>query len=792
MSSLWPANEEDAGDVVLWSELNPLLPKEIPSQNKKGILLKNNTVYTSGAIILALLLGAGLFLVTNNINSNDNQVSSAASIYSNEDVSVNQYIKPTFSPTREPPKGGTERPTPGSSVNPPKGVTQQSDSTTVVVSTDNALIDKSNKSGGTESDSSANVDNSNSENVVDSKKIVEDTKTANESSDTTTNESIDKTLDDKPHKSDNELTESESDSSVNIPSTTENSQNSDTQQVDESLITVPSSPTEDTPYPTLKPSMIPITIPTATNIPKSKSSLPTIYDPLAPTRKPSPDPDNTQGEQTNGGKETGVAKSTRSSAPTIYDPLAPSRRPSPGPKVDTPTTATTGSNSVTESSSATESNSVTGSNSVAGTDNTAVDSITTVSDETTSNQQDVNTVNATIDSTSNTASSTTSNTSEELFSEIVFESSPTNFEIVPTVSVVSSDSELPPTRKPAPNPVASKGPQNKPTYAPVTNKPTDVDEVEDITPHHVVLGDDSTATTNTIITDITTDSTSKTDSSTDSTSTTDRTGSTDSTTDSTDTIDNVSTTDTTDVIEETENIVEVVANADTTDLTSSIGLSVLHVTNEYGKYNRGTLMPYTFLEDSFLIEPYKETTIELNDVTADCYYDYVITNVKDDIIALSGTSFDGQLGVTLTSVGQYQLAVSEGCSDRKFKQLFWVKYVRRELSDLSENDREDFLDAFHTLWTVSTVEGKKIYGERYKSVYYFATLHNDGGGNAACDEFHGDVGFLSNHMYLSAYLEQSLQLVNPKVALHYMEYSKYFESEGFQERKYVTNCYLAL
>jgi hypothetical protein len=66
---------------------------------------------------------------------------------------------------------------------------------------------------------------------------------------------------------------------------------------------------------------------------------------------------------------------------------------------------------------------------------------------------------------------------------------------------------------------------------------------------------------------------------------------------------------------------------------------------------------------------------------------------------------------------------------------------------------------------------------------YFATLHNDGGANAVCDEFHGGLGFLNNHMFLSAYLEQSLQLVNPRVALHYMEYTKYFETGAFKYRK---------
>ena len=113
--------------------------------------------------------------------------------------------------------------------------------------------------------------------------------------------------------------------------------------------------------------------------------------------------------------------------------------------------------------------------------------------------------------------------------------------------------------------------------------------------------------------------------------------------------------------------------------------------------------------------------------------------------------------------------------------MFWVKYVRREISTLTDNDREEFLDAFHTLWEVNTVDGMAKYGERYKSIYWFAILHNDGSGNSVCDEFHGDVGFLPNNVYLLNYLEQSLQLVNPKVTLPYVEYSKYFGTEIFSE-----------
>lgn len=44
------------------------------------------------------------------------------------------------------------------------------------------------------------------------------------------------------------------------------------------------------------------------------------------------------------------------------------------------------------------------------------------------------------------------------------------------------------------------------------------------------------------------------------------------------------------------------------------------------------------------------------------------------------------------------------------------------------------------LYQVNTVDGIQLYGPRYKSLYYFATIHNDAGANSVCDEFHGDLG----------------------------------------------------
>ena len=218
-------------------------------------------------------------------------------------------------------------------------------------------------------------------------------------------------------------------------------------------------------------------------------------------------------------------------------------------------------------------------------------------------------------------------------------------------------------------------------------------------------------------------------------------------------------------------------------------LTISSVSNVYGVWKSTQTLPYPFFVDSILLEPYRETAIIIADPMIGCSYDWSFIKVDDDVVSSTGVSTNGSIDATLYTVGEYLLMAYESCSNmsdfqRQLRKTVWVKYVRRELSTLLHDDRENFLDAFHILWTTNTSAGQALYGDRYKSINYFATIHNDGSGNNVCDEFHGGYGFLNNHMYLSAYLEQSLQLVNPTVALHYMEYGKYFESDQFQDRKF--------
>ena len=43
-----------------------------------------------------------------------------------------------------------------------------------------------------------------------------------------------------------------------------------------------------------------------------------------------------------------------------------------------------------------------------------------------------------------------------------------------------------------------------------------------------------------------------------------------------------------------------------------------------------------------------------------------------------------------------------------------MQYVRREIRQLFDKDREAFLDAMETIYRLPTAQGQLIYGEEYK------------------------------------------------------------------------------
>ena len=263
-----------------------------------------------------------------------------------------------------------------------------------------------------------------------------------------------------------------------------------------------------------------------------------------------------------------------------------------------------------------------------------------------------------------------------------------------------------------------------------------------------------------------------------------------------------------------------------TEISASMGFQVSAI-NEYGDTHKPGIM---WAREAVFMEPYKSHTLTIigngtNELTSDATLSNLLrdlpsyTNVKatwtvqsdvtahDDASGLPSSADSVENGniiatglfdvrgkeslLTTTNVvieghGLKILVLDFSGTDTTGQEMsvivrlpLYVKYVRRELFTLTDADRELFLNTMHTLWTVSTTEGQKLYGDEYRSIHYFTQIHVDGPAFPECDLFHEGPGFVVNHVYLDYYMQQSMQRVNPAAVLHYLDYVKFFESDEF-------------
>lgn len=219
--------------------------------------------------------------------------------------------------------------------------------------------------------------------------------------------------------------------------------------------------------------------------------------------------------------------------------------------------------------------------------------------------------------------------------------------------------------------------------------------------------------------------------------------------------------------------------------------TLIKVSNEYGEITYKKY-PYPFLKRDLFAEVYKKNTLTFasnldlpNGVDqSDCQFSHIIEShgQTDSIIIQEGEFLSGETFFQPTLSGKYSLSISAVCTTTSWTfptMTIYSKYVRRNILELTEEDKEIFLNAYITLWKVSTSDGKKLYGDGYRSMNYFTMVHNDGSTSGVYDQFHGDIGFFPNHMWLSAYVEQSLQAVDPRTCLPVYFYPNDFASESF-------------
>jgi hypothetical protein len=198
----------------------------------------------------------------------------------------------------------------------------------------------------------------------------------------------------------------------------------------------------------------------------------------------------------------------------------------------------------------------------------------------------------------------------------------------------------------------------------------------------------------------------------------------------------------------------------------------LHAINEYGLFSA----PYPFLQEGeLLIEPYKNTSLELSGdlvESAEHQYRWKFDNHMKGIIHSGVTILLNRHDVGHDNVTVYVFSGKMEKSVCKLRKKVYYKYVKREIRDLTDDDRERFLDAMYQLWKYDTEEGKIVFGDKFVGMSTYVEEHSRASSDIMCDEFHDGTGFLTHHLALTNSFEQSIREVDSTVTVPYWDFSK--------------------
>ena len=145
----------------------------------------------------------------------------------------------------------------------------------------------------------------------------------------------------------------------------------------------------------------------------------------------------------------------------------------------------------------------------------------------------------------------------------------------------------------------------------------------------------------------------------------------------------------------------------------------------------------------YIVEPYKVTTLEVTNPNSEVTYKWYIDGWHQGDGTVITTAFTEVTGKYHTI--NVQMIASSGKVMGSSSISVMCKYVRREIRELIDQDREAFFQAVAILQRVPTQTGKKIYGTKYRSRDYFNRIHLYYGGSKSCDHWH-QVIFVNHTM----------------------------------------------
>jgi len=204
----------------------------------------------------------------------------------------------------------------------------------------------------------------------------------------------------------------------------------------------------------------------------------------------------------------------------------------------------------------------------------------------------------------------------------------------------------------------------------------------------------------------------------------------------------------------------------------------LRITVE-NKYTRLNSFPYVPVFEEMpwvlgrIVEPGRDTVYSVVSPKPSCRYEWVIEGDAGEKLSFEGAVIHG---LKFYRTGNHKVLLSEIQERsevilRRLHNYVVVKYVRREIRSLFEEDRGRFLDAMRAMQITPTRQGKMIYGPRYLDMNYMTEAHNKYAGDRVCDHLHNGLGFFPLHMALTLLFEQSMQVIDPELCTPYWDFT---------------------
>lgn len=203
------------------------------------------------------------------------------------------------------------------------------------------------------------------------------------------------------------------------------------------------------------------------------------------------------------------------------------------------------------------------------------------------------------------------------------------------------------------------------------------------------------------------------------------------------------------------------------------------VSNVYSEteFTKGTRAQnvYVWLQSrAWLVEPYRTTTLEAvidlsaaspADSHSSLHWTIVRRGGEDKADRLEGSSVEH----FFKDLGTYDVFVSY--EDARYTCVMICRYVRREIRDLFEKDREMIFDTMRQMMDISTSRGVALFGSQYRDYNHFVRQHQELTGRRDGDQLHDGMGFLTAHMAQSNSFERAMQAVDPSIAMPFWDFT---------------------